>query len=96
MRRKETQKISDVLKVAIKQSVYEHKLLETRIIENWSKLLGPGIGQATSQIYIRNKTLIVHIDSSVIKHELFMMRTRILQALNESVKSEVINNIHFA
>lgn len=96
MRRKETQKISDVLKSVIKDSAFEHKLYETRVIESWSEILGPGIGRATSKIYIRNKTLVVHIDSPVIKHELFMMRTKIIEALNQKVNQKVIENIHFA
>lgn len=96
MRRKETQRISDVLKIAIKESVFEHKLTETRLIENWGKILGNGIAQSTSKIYVRNKTLIVHIDSPVVRHELFMMRSKIIEALNNSVNAPLIDNIHFA
>lgn len=95
MRRKETQRISDVLKIAVKQSVYEQKLRETQIISNWEMLLGEGIAKSTSNIYIKNKTLFVHIDSPVIRHELFMMRSKILDALNKSVGSQVIFNILF-
>lgn len=95
MRRKETQRISDVLKIAVKQSVYEQKLRETQIISNWEMLLGEGIAKSTSNIYIKNKTLFVHIDSPVIRHELFMMRSKILEALNKSVGSQVIFNILF-
>lgn len=95
MRRKETQKISDILKLALKESVYEQKLRETRLISNWSKLLGPGIASSTSRLYILNKTLFVHIESPVIRHELFMMRTKIKVALNKSVNGTVIENIIF-
>jgi predicted nucleic acid-binding Zn ribbon protein len=95
MRRRETQKISDILKQAVNESAYDRKLKETRLIENWEKVLGPGVARSTSSIYIRNKTLFVHIESPVIRHELFMMRSRILASLNESVGGVVIHNILF-
>ncbi|MGF7139498.1 DciA family protein [Roseimarinus sediminis] len=95
MRRKETQNISDILKQVVKESSYEKKLRETKLIANWEKVLGKGIAQSTSRIYILNKTLFVHISSPVVRHELFMMRTRIQEALNESVGSKIIENIIF-
>ncbi|MBN1767922.1 MAG: DUF721 domain-containing protein [Prolixibacteraceae bacterium] len=95
MRRRETQKISDILKEVVSNSAYEQKILETRLINNWAKILGIGVANATSSIYIRNKTLFVHIESPVVRHELFMMRSRILASLNESVGTPVIYNIIF-
>lgn len=95
MRRKETQKISDVLKMVVKESAYEQKLRETQLISNWGKLLGMGIANSTSNLYILNKTLFVHIESPVMRHELFMMRTKIQEALNNSVGVKVIENIIF-
>lgn len=95
MRRKETQRISDILKTVVKESVYEKKLRETRLISNWEKLLGPGIAKSTSNLYILNKTLFVHVESTVVRHELFMMRTKIKEALNNSVGTKTIENIIF-
>ncbi|MDA3878874.1 MAG: DUF721 domain-containing protein [Prolixibacteraceae bacterium] len=95
MRRRETQKISDILKQVVNNSAYEQKLLETKLINNWGEVLGAGVANSTSSIFIRNKTLFVHIESPVVRHELFMMRSRILASLNESVGSTVIHNIIF-
>lgn len=95
MRRKETQKISDILKQFQKESAYEKKLLESRVITNWSKVLGPGIGNATQNLYMANRVLFVHIDSPVMRQELFMIRTQIQVALNKSVGAEVVDNIIF-
>jgi predicted nucleic acid-binding Zn ribbon protein len=96
MRRKETQKISDILKDFVKRPVYEQKIQETMLVSNWGKVLGPGIARSTSELYIKNKTLFVRIESPVVRHELFMMRSRIIEALNKSVGSNVIGNIHFS
>ena len=95
MRRKETQRISDILKQFQKESAYEQKLMENRLIGNWEKLLGSGIANATRKIYIANRTLFVHVDSPVMRHELLMIRSQIQDALNKSVGAEVIDNIIF-
>jgi hypothetical protein len=95
MRRKETQKISDVLKEFIRGSNLDQKLQETRIIENWGELLGPLIKNSTRQIFISKRVLFVYIESPVIRNELFMMRTRIREALNQSVGENVIDTIVF-
>jgi predicted nucleic acid-binding Zn ribbon protein len=95
MRRKQTEKISDLLKEFAGNAKFEGKLNETRIIENWSKLFGPMISNSTQKIFISNRVLFVYLDSPIIKNELFMMRTRILDALNESTGSKTIDNIVF-
>lgn len=95
MRRKETQSISDILKQFQRESAYEQKLIEKRLIANWGKVLGSGVENATRKLYIANRTLFVQLDSSVMRHELMMIRSQILVALNKSVKTEVIDNIIF-
>lgn len=95
MRRKNTQNISEILKQVTREANIDQKLGETQIIENWNKLLGPGVANSTQKLYIINKTLFVHIDSSVVRHELFMMRSQILEALNKSVGFKAIENILF-
>jgi len=95
MRRKETQKISDILKECTKGSHIDHKLQETRIIENWGEMFGPMIKNSTRKIFISNRILFIYFDSPVIRHELFMMRSQIQDALNNSVGENVIDNIVF-
>jgi len=95
MRRKETQKISDLLKQFTRESAYEQKILENRLISNWPKVLGTGIANATRNVYIFNRTLFVSIDSSVMRHELLMLRSQILEALNQSVGAKIIDQIIF-
>jgi len=95
MRRNETRNISDLLNDFKKESQFGNKLAETQLIGNWPKLLGPVVGKGTRNLYISNRTLFVFIDSSVMRHELFMIRSQILAALNQSVGAKVIDNIIF-
>ncbi|WP_316842874.1 DUF721 domain-containing protein [Pedobacter gandavensis] len=71
------------------------KFDETTIIALWPELMGVAIGNRTTQIYIFQKKLFVRIESSVIKNELMMVRTGIIEKLNERAGSEVIIEIVF-
>lgn len=95
MRRKETQSLSDILKEYTKSANLDTRLQETRLIENWGKMLGPVIEQSTNKIFISRRVLFVYIESPIVRHELFMMRTRLLEALNQSVGENVIDTIVF-
>jgi hypothetical protein len=95
MRRKETQKISDILKECTREAHLDQKLQETRLIENWGKILGPMIQNSTRKIFISNRVLFIYLESPVIRNELFMMRSKLMEALNESVGENIIDNIVF-
>ena len=95
MRRKETQSLSDILAEFSKDKKFDTKLMETRLIDNWGQMLGPVINNATQKVYISNRVLFVHIESAVVKNELFMMRSQIVDALNKSVGAKIIDSITF-
>lgn len=71
------------------------KFDETSIIVLWPELMGKAVGNRTTQIYISHKKLFVRIESSVIKNELMMVRTGIIEKLNERAGSGVITEIVF-
>ncbi|RZJ84928.1 MAG: DUF721 domain-containing protein [Chryseobacterium sp.] len=78
-------------------SVYrlKGKFDETSVVSLWPEIMGKAVANRTTQIYIAHKRLFVRIESSVIKNELLMVRTGIIQKLNESAGSEVITEIIF-
>lgn len=71
------------------------KFDETSIIALWPEVMGKAIGNRTTKIYISQQKLFVRIESSVIKNELMMVRTGIIEKLNERAGSEVITEIIF-
>lgn len=95
MRKNQTLSIHDILSEFSKDTKFDQKLMETRVIESWPALLGPTVANCTKSIHIANRTLFVSIESAVMRHELFMLRTRIKDALNKNVNAIVIDNIIF-
>jgi chromosome condensin MukBEF MukE localization factor len=73
----------------------KNKLDETSVIALWPEIMGKAVANRTTQIYIAQKKLFVRIESSVIKNDLLMIRTGIMQTMNERAGSEVITEIVF-
>lgn len=87
------------IKEAIEQmlNVYKikRKFEETSVIAHWADLMGNSVANRTKEIYIYNKKLFLKIESSVIKNEILMMHSQIIQKINEKAGSELIEEIIF-
>jgi predicted nucleic acid-binding Zn ribbon protein len=93
MRRKNEQSIGDVLKDMFKEYGLERKYQRAEIEHVWNDLLGPSVAKVTSKVYLRDGKLTVFLDSTLVKQELSMMRTRLVSALNEAMGSEVVREV---
>ncbi|TKC07325.1 DUF721 domain-containing protein [Pedobacter frigoris] len=71
------------------------KFDETSVIAYWPELMGNAVANRTTQIYISQKKLFVRLESSVVKNDLMMVRTGIIQKINERAGAEVIVDIVF-
>ena len=60
----------------------------------WPQVLGPAAAY-TSNLYIRNQTLYVHLTSAALRQELMMGREVLVRTLNQRVGAMVITNIIF-
>jgi len=56
-------------------------------------IIGKQIARATSSIYIKDGTLHVHLKSSIVRNELFMMRNDIIRVMNQQVGRSVVKAI---
>ncbi|MGV3547816.1 MAG: DUF721 domain-containing protein [Pedobacter sp.] len=71
------------------------KLVETGIVAMWPEIMGTAVANRTKQIYIHQKKLFVRIESSVVKNELLIVKSAIVDKLNEKSGSQVITDIVF-
>lgn len=93
MRRSETLNISEIISSLLKQQGLEDKLYENRLLNSWEELLGKSISKATRHMYIKDRVLFVLISSSVVKHEVMMIRDDLVKRLNEKAGKKVIDKI---
>jgi len=87
------------LKEAIEQMLQVYKIKrkydETGIKASWPELVGKSVANRTKEIYIHDKKLFLRIESSVIKNELILMRSQIIEKINNEAKSVLIEDIIF-
>jgi len=94
MKRTHTTTIAQVVSEVLDEYKIVDKLKEARIIAAWPEVLGP-LAKPTDKLYIKNKVLFASLSSSVIRNELSMMHSTLVQRLNEKAGEEVIKNIVF-
>ncbi len=87
------------LKEAIEQMLNVYKLKrkfdETSLVVAWPEMMGKAIANRTKDIFIRDRKLFIRMESAVIKNELLMMRTNIIDKMNERAGSKIIDEIIF-
>ena len=66
---------------------------EKKLIESWEEVMGKMIAKHTKDIVIRNKQLIVTLDSAALRNELSLAKTKIVKILNEKAGKVVITEV---
>jgi predicted nucleic acid-binding Zn ribbon protein len=71
----------------------DDKMAERRLISSWETVMGKMIANHTKDLYIKHKQLFVTLDSSALRNELSMAKTKIVKMMNEAAGQEVINDV---
>ncbi len=93
MRRTNTEPLKDVIQRFLKIYGADRKIKEVEIQRSWGKVVGIVIENQTEFVKVENSKLYVKLKSSVLKHELLMMRSEIIKRLNNEAGQEVIEEI---
>ncbi len=75
--------LADAIKAFLKQYKLDGKINEVDLMRSWEGLMGPSISRHTTKIELRGSTLIIKLDSSVLRHELNFAKDKILEKVNE-------------
>lgn len=93
MRRSKTISLAEAINDYIREMNFGDKLREVGIVESWENIVGKAIASRTLKVYIREGILYVHLNSSVVRNELMMIREALRERINESAGAEVIKEI---
>jgi hypothetical protein len=93
MRRSRTQKIEELVKLVLKEQGLDVKLKELELIKTWEKVIGKNVSNATTNLYVKNRKLFVEVRSSIVRNELMLIKTGLIQALNKEVGERIIDDI---
>ena len=85
--------LGDAINEFLERNNLQSKINEVKLAETWESLVGKVIKSHTSEIYIKEKTLYVKVDSSVVRQEINFMRRRLAEKINKAFNSEMIEQI---
>ena len=95
MRRSKAEQLGRIVRQFMRQEGLESPYNEYKLMNSWEEIMGQGIARFTGDKFIKNQTLFIKINSSIVKNELMMSRQQIVRKLNEKVGSQVITDIKF-
>ncbi len=87
------------IKEAIAQMLQVYKIKqrfdETAVIAAWPNLVGKPVANRTKELFVHNKKLYLNIESSVIRNELMLIKSQIIDKINEEAKWIMVEEIVF-
>ncbi len=95
MRRNNIEPLKAVIQRYLHAIGAKQKIKEIQLKNNWENLMGVNIKAQTEYIFIKKGVFYVKITSSVVKHELSMMKSIIIQRMNNIAGETLINDIVF-
>ena len=95
MFKRSTLLIRDIILKNLREQGLETPLLQKRLIDSWSEVMGQLIASYTDDLYIRNQTLFVKLKNPALRSELSLQRQEIVRRLNSHVGSQVIADVRF-
>lgn len=87
--------LKEVIDKLLKVYKLDDKLAERRLISSWDNVMGEMISKHTKDLYIKNQQLFVTLDSSALRNELSLAKTKIIKMLNDTTGQKVINEVIF-
>lgn len=87
--------IRDIILKNLREQGLETPLLQKRLIDSWSEVMGQLIANYTDDLCIRNQTLFVKLKNPALRSELSLQRQDIVRRLNSHVGSQVIADVRF-
>lgn len=93
MSKEETRNIKNILSTIANDPKYAGKLDEKKIEKVWRETNKPYVAERTRKVTFREGKLILYIDSSPLKQELFNSRDQIREKVNKALKADIVQEI---
>lgn len=89
------EQIGKILTKSLRNLKIDRRLKEESIVLNWRRLVGERIASKANPVKVRDSILFVSVENASWRNELFFMKRKIMEELNQSVKDNVIKDIVF-
>jgi hypothetical protein len=90
------QRLGNILQEILKKHNINIDSDDQHVLEVWRKAVGPQIAAHTRPDKLKRNTLYVKVSSSVWMQQLHLLKTEIIEKINQLLRKELIKNIHFS
>lgn len=74
----------------------DQKMHEASVLARWEEYMGSAVAKRTDKKYIKNRTLYVELNSSVMRDELMHQKSEIVKKVNAQAGVEIIDDVYLA
>tara|TARA_B100000579_G_C22136789_1_gene534601 strand:+ start:92 stop:391 length:300 start_codon:yes stop_codon:yes gene_type:complete len=92
---KEANSVKSIIQKITSNKLLSNGLKKVFLNKIWINVMGKNVSQYTGNIYIKNNTLYLKINSSALKQELSYGKDKIIDNINKEIGSDEIKKIIF-
>jgi predicted nucleic acid-binding Zn ribbon protein len=85
--------LKEVIERLLKAYKWEAGIDEAKLVNSWENIVGKIIAKHTTRLKVSNRILYINVDSSVIRNELMMSRSKLIDRINEEMGGKMIAEI---
>ena len=93
MAKHKAQPIGSLLAEFLRGTEVERTLLERKVPELWTQILGSSVAPFTGDIQVKDGVLYVHIHSAALRQQLFEQRFLLIKKLNAALNTNLLKDI---
>ena len=87
------QSLKTVIQELLKNRGFDKKYHELEIFRCYKEVVGEVIARKTREMYMRDKTLVLKMDSGVLKQELSYQRSKLADLINEKLGATAVEQV---
>lgn len=85
--------LKELIEKLINSYRWSEKLDAVDVTATWEKVVGKVFAKHTTKLFMQNRILYVNLDSSVIRNELHMARSKIKDMINKELGKKIVDEI---
>ena len=85
-----TQSLKEVIETWIQGAGKTKQYKSVRVVNAWHSLMGIVADKHTEKIWFSEGLLVIYLNSSVLREDLWMQKTKLIDSLNEELGEELV------
>lgn len=85
--------LKDLIGEMLKNTGMDRRFNELDVIQCYKKAVGDIISKKTKDVYLKDRTLVIKMDSGALKQEMFFEKKKILNLINDQLQAPFLEDI---